>query len=181
MTNAFDKQVGGNHYKQFKIQPLEFCQVNRIPYCESNVIKYVCRHGSKNGAQDIEKAIHNLEFLLQMEYPDYVRKAVDKDQANKEANTIILDEKEINRLLDVMLIESKTMRYPVYWLYDISNVGVNPGKSGYYIITDGLNRVMGKAWYRSGTGWSADWKYDSEENYFWHYSATLFEKMNPHR
>lgn len=65
---ALEVQVGGGHYKEFKIQPVEFCQANKIPYCEANVIKYVCRHANKNGAQDIKKAIHYLELLLQMEY-----------------------------------------------------------------------------------------------------------------
>ena len=66
---ALDRQVGGGHYKEFVIQPGHFCQVNRIPYYEANVIKYACRHRSKNGRQDIEKAIHYLELLLEQEYP----------------------------------------------------------------------------------------------------------------
>lgn len=64
------KQVGGDHYRQMPIQPIEFCQVNGLPYCEANVIKYVCRHRSKNGAEDIRKAIHYLELLLDLDYPD---------------------------------------------------------------------------------------------------------------
>lgn len=68
--NALDKQEGGDHYKKFKIQPVEFCQVNKIPTCEANVIKYVCRHSYKNGREDIKKAIHYLELLLDLEYPE---------------------------------------------------------------------------------------------------------------
>lgn len=67
---ALAKQVGGNHYKDYAIQPVEFIQKNEIRYCEANVIKYVCRHGYKNGAEDIKKAIHYLEMLLEMEYPE---------------------------------------------------------------------------------------------------------------
>lgn len=52
------------------IQPVEFCQKNGLNYCESNVVKYVCRHRSKNGRQDIEKAIHYLQLLLEMEYQE---------------------------------------------------------------------------------------------------------------
>lgn len=67
---ASDSQVGGAHYKDFEIQPSLFCHVNKIGWLEGNVIKYVCRHGSKNGAQDIRKAIHYLQLLLEWEYPD---------------------------------------------------------------------------------------------------------------
>jgi len=67
---ALDTQVAGNHYKYMAIQPLEFCQRNKIQFCESNVIKYVCRHRTKNGKEDILKAIHNLQVILQLEYND---------------------------------------------------------------------------------------------------------------
>jgi hypothetical protein len=68
--SAKDTQVGGGHYKDFVIQPFEFITKNRIPYAEANVIKYVCRHRQKNGRQDLEKAIHYLQLLLDSEYPD---------------------------------------------------------------------------------------------------------------
>ena len=64
----YEKQVGGNHYKM-PIQPIEFIVRNDIPYREGNVIKYVTRHKSKNGAEDIKKAIHYLEMILK-DYED---------------------------------------------------------------------------------------------------------------
>lgn len=67
--NALNKQVGGDHYKGVPIQHVEFCQRNQIPWCESAAIKYIIRHKKKNGRQDIEKAIHYLELLLEIEYP----------------------------------------------------------------------------------------------------------------
>jgi hypothetical protein len=69
MNTALDSQVAGSHYKQLAIQPAEYCQRNRLPYCESSVIRYVTRHREKNGREDIEKAIHCLELLLEIEYP----------------------------------------------------------------------------------------------------------------
>jgi hypothetical protein len=66
--SAFDKQEGGAHYKNYAIQPLEFIMQNDIPYCEANVIKYTTRHRDKNGKQDILKAIHYLELILETEY-----------------------------------------------------------------------------------------------------------------
>lgn len=72
MKSALSTQEGGDHYKNMNIQPIEFCQKNQLNFCESNVIKYVCRHKNKNGAQDIKKAIHNLRLLLEMEYPNEI-------------------------------------------------------------------------------------------------------------
>jgi hypothetical protein len=68
ITNAKDVQVGGNHYKNMKIQPTEFIHANDIPFIEANVIKYVCRHRHKNGLEDIKKAIHFLQLLIEFEY-----------------------------------------------------------------------------------------------------------------
>lgn len=68
MTSVFNKQIGGGHYKEFKIQPVRFIIENKIPFVEGSVIKYVCRHRSKNGAEDIKKAIHFLQLLLECEY-----------------------------------------------------------------------------------------------------------------
>ena len=62
---ALDKQVDGDHYKKMKLQPIEFIVANQIPYREANVIKYTCRHASKNGKKDIEKAIHYLQMILE--------------------------------------------------------------------------------------------------------------------
>lgn len=61
--SAIKKQVGGNHYKDMVIQPGVFCQANQLNYFESLAIKYICRHKSKNGLEDIEKAIHCLELI----------------------------------------------------------------------------------------------------------------------
>ena len=63
-------QQSGNHYKNMAIQPIEFCQVNKIPWCEANVIKYVCRHAAKNGKEDLLKAKHYIDVLISLEYND---------------------------------------------------------------------------------------------------------------
>jgi hypothetical protein len=65
---ASQRQIGGNHYKDMAIQPSHFNHVNRIPWYEANAIKYICRHAKKGGRQDIEKAIHYLELLLEDQY-----------------------------------------------------------------------------------------------------------------
>ena len=65
--SALDVQVGGGHYKTFPIQPVEFCQKNRLNYCESNVIKYICRWRDKGGLQDLEKVKHYVDLLIETE------------------------------------------------------------------------------------------------------------------
>lgn len=66
--SALDKQEGGHHYKDMPIQPVEFIYANNIPFLEGNVIKYICRHANKNGAQDIKKVIHYCELILELRY-----------------------------------------------------------------------------------------------------------------
>jgi hypothetical protein len=68
--SAHDEQIGGNHYKLMPIQPYEYCQKNKLLSLESNVVKYVTRHRFKNGKQDLEKAIHCIELLIELEYSD---------------------------------------------------------------------------------------------------------------
>ena len=63
------KQIGGKHYKSLKIQPVEFIVANNIPYIEGCAIKYICRHREKNKREDVLKAIHYLQILLDLEYP----------------------------------------------------------------------------------------------------------------
>ena len=67
-SSALKKQVGGEHYKDFVIQPVEFTVRNRLGFCEGNVIKYVCRHRKKGGLEDLKKAKHYLELLAELEY-----------------------------------------------------------------------------------------------------------------
>ena len=65
---ALELQVGGDHYKNMKIQPVEFITANNLGFLEGNVVKYICRHHAKNGAEDIKKAIHYCEMLLATKY-----------------------------------------------------------------------------------------------------------------
>lgn len=67
-ANPMEPQVGGDHYATMKIQPVQFCHENSLGFIEGSVIKYVCRHRSKGGRQDLEKAIHFLQLLSNLEY-----------------------------------------------------------------------------------------------------------------
>lgn len=66
-NNPLETQVGGRHYKDLKIQPIEFIHANNIPFCEANAIKYLCRWRNKNGVQDLLKARHYIDLLISLE------------------------------------------------------------------------------------------------------------------
>jgi hypothetical protein len=71
MTNkVFWKQVGGEHYKLMKIQPSKFINENNLLFAEGNAIKYICRHKLKGKKEDILKAMHYLEMILERDYND---------------------------------------------------------------------------------------------------------------
>lgn len=65
--NPLDVQIGGNHYKKYKIQPIEFAQVNKLPPCEFSVVKYITRWRDKGGVADLEKAKHFIDLLIRLE------------------------------------------------------------------------------------------------------------------
>ena len=66
LEDAFpqDKQIGGNHYKNFKIQPYEFISKNNLSFFQGNVVKYVCRYLFKNKIEDLQKIIHYCELEI---------------------------------------------------------------------------------------------------------------------
>lgn len=61
-------QVAGNHYKDLKIQPVEYIHANGIGYMAGNVVKYISRYKAKGGIADVKKAIHYCELILALEY-----------------------------------------------------------------------------------------------------------------
>ena len=67
---ATKKQIGGNHYQNLAIQPVEYCFKNKLDNLQSNVIKYVTRFKAKNGLQDLQKAKHYIDLLIQYNYID---------------------------------------------------------------------------------------------------------------
>lgn len=69
MSKALKKQIGGNHYNHYKIQPAEFINKNKLLFAEGNAIKYIMRHPHKgSGKQDLEKAIHYIEMIIERDY-----------------------------------------------------------------------------------------------------------------
>ena len=64
---ALEKQVDGTHYKNLKIQPIEYIYHNNLGFLEGNVIKYITRYKNKDGIADLEKAKHYIEMLIEFE------------------------------------------------------------------------------------------------------------------
>ena len=86
MTKALDTQVGGNHYKDMAIQPLEYIMANNLSYCEANVVKYISRWKSKGGVEDLRKVKHYIDLLIDnaqemgldtLLQPQYTNEAID--------------------------------------------------------------------------------------------------------
>ena len=68
--SSYKKQIGGSHYKNMKIQPSKFINDNKLLFAEGNAIKYICRHAHKGGKEDLKKAIHYIEMIIERDYED---------------------------------------------------------------------------------------------------------------
>jgi len=66
--SAYDKQIGGTHYRKMKIQPSKFVIENKLLFPEGNVIKYISRHQYKGGKEDLEKAKHFIDMIIERDY-----------------------------------------------------------------------------------------------------------------
>ena len=66
--SAYKKQIGGSHYKDMKIQPSKFINDNKLQFAEGNAIKYICRHAHKGGKQDLLKAKHYIDMIIERDY-----------------------------------------------------------------------------------------------------------------
>ena len=72
---ALNRQEGGSHYKDMVIQPVEFIHKNKIPFIEGCVIKYCTRWRQKGGIEDLKKARHFLDLLIEMEIENDAQQA----------------------------------------------------------------------------------------------------------
>jgi len=65
MSNANKIQHGGDHYKAKPIQPWDYILANEIGYMEGNAIKYLSRWKDKGGVEDLKKARHYIDKLIE--------------------------------------------------------------------------------------------------------------------
>ena len=68
--STYKKQIGGKHYLKYKIQPSEFVIENKLLYPEGNVIKYILRHQDKGGKEDLLKAKHFIDMIIERDYKE---------------------------------------------------------------------------------------------------------------
>lgn len=68
VKTALDTQIGGTHYKNCAIQPVEFITKNKLGFLEGCVIKRICRYEDKNGLEDLKKAKHEIGLLIELKY-----------------------------------------------------------------------------------------------------------------
>jgi|TARA_R100000935_G_scaffold51769_1_gene78585 hypothetical protein len=68
MSKTYNKQIGGNHYQKYKIQPSKFVVENKLLFPEGCAIKYIIRHQDKGGKDDLLKAIHFIEMIIERDY-----------------------------------------------------------------------------------------------------------------
>ena len=89
--SAYKKQIGGSHYKNMIVQPSKFINDNKLLFAEGNAIKYICRHKQKGERQDLEKAKHYIDMILERDYPlipmteeeEYRNAGITKEQAER--------------------------------------------------------------------------------------------------
>jgi len=72
--SVYNKQIGGTHYRKMKIQPSKFVIENKLLFPEGNVIKYICRHQYKGGKEDLEKAKHFIDMIIERDYGEQKEK-----------------------------------------------------------------------------------------------------------
>ena len=68
MSNTYTKKIDGNHYQKYKIQPSKFVVENKLLFPEGCAIKYIIRHQDKGGKDDLLKAIHFIEMIIERDY-----------------------------------------------------------------------------------------------------------------
>lgn len=68
VETTLDTQIGGEHYKKYAIQPAEFITKNELGFLEGCVIKRICRYEDKNGLEDLKKAKHEIDLLIELKY-----------------------------------------------------------------------------------------------------------------
>lgn len=76
-----ERQVGGSHYMNYKIQPIDYTLANNLNFCQGNVVKYITRYKDKNGAEDLRKAKHYIDILL-AEYDKYEQEEREYEEEN---------------------------------------------------------------------------------------------------
>jgi len=114
-SKVYNKQIGGSHYKDMVMQPSEFINKNKLQFAEGNAIKYICRHAHKGEVQDLEKAKHYIDMIIERDYPlvpmteeeEYRNAGITKEEAETSSKEWIKGYKEWKKLKDKGVISDK--------------------------------------------------------------------------
>jgi hypothetical protein len=87
-VNALDHQTGGDHYKGGAIEPIQFAIAHKMPAADFSVFKHIFRHRQKLGAEDVKKAIHYGQIILQEEYGVHLPISWDDYTSEPKTNTL---------------------------------------------------------------------------------------------
>lgn len=77
--SANDRQVGGTHYKKGSIQHWDLVHALGLHYLQGCATKYVTRWKEKNGAQDLEKALHYIDKIIELDLPSPTMRAAEHE------------------------------------------------------------------------------------------------------
>lgn len=89
--SALDTQIGGSHYKNMPIQPMQYSMANELDACQHTIIKYVTRFREKGGVQDLEKAKHVIDMLIEFEQNGVKPATTPNDQMTFDFNAMLID------------------------------------------------------------------------------------------
>ena len=147
--SALDKQVGGGHYKQFKIQPIEFITKNGLGFIEGNIIKYICRHPFKDQVKDVDKVIHYCELLKQLTYEiapeamNELEKVVSDVQTTEETTAVniarLVTESPIRTLILKKIVHDMIVNGAAGELEDTINEAVSNNRDVHELTTTYLD------------------------------------------
>ena len=132
--SSLDVQIGGGHYKELAIQPVEYIHKNNLGFIEGCVVKYVTRWRDKGGLNDLRKAVHFLQILIELESGGETQKQVrDVCTGVSEAE----QEPDCGVRAGEVGVHGPSLRPPVYSRYQINpTVGIGAicrveGEAGY--------------------------------------------------
>ncbi len=107
-SKVYDKQIGGSHYKDMAMQPSEFINKNKLQFAEGNAIKYICRHAHKGEVEDLEKAKHYIDMIIERDYGDHALPLPHGFTLHKNPNMTPMTEEEEYRNAGITKEEAET-------------------------------------------------------------------------
>ena len=114
-SKVYNKQIGGSHYKDMVMQPSEFINKNKLQFAEGNAIKYICRHAYKGEVEDLEKAKHYIDMIIERDYPlvamteeeEYRNAGITKEEAEKKSESWVEGYNKWKALKDKGVVSDK--------------------------------------------------------------------------